>query len=930
VKKPGITTTILVIATMFAAAADAAIRRNPNAIKNEYIVVLEDSVSGGQVDGLATALAHQHGGIVRTTWQYAVKGFLVLMNEEQAEAWSHNPKVALVEENATLPWSASQDTNVDPATGASTGTEPRLWHLDRLDQTNATLDNKYSYCTTGNGVTVYVVDFGVIGQHSEFLPNQVKVGVDTSGDDPAYFPANDPCHGWPAAEPVITDTNDPAYRDYQSYWQAVVSEGHGTSVASLVAGQKVGVAKNASIVPIKIARCDTLSARRWRAGHAYHVNDLIFVADNGARYWKCTSIAGTGISGSTRPVFLATEETYVDNGQVTWTQVGPQPTPLWQASHAYKVGDVIFVVSASRYWQVSGISGGGLSGTTRPAFPAGDATASDNQVTWTNVGGSVSTGEANINNLISGLNWILDSSRNPNPVDHSIATFSTFQVLGNPDLGSLDIAVKNLTSHGVTVIASANNQGDDACNTSPGRLSRGNPTTALRDKVITAGGTMPVTVGGVSKDARWIIPNPNDDASPFSSFTAPYDPTNVFARDQYAHATMGSNAGACVTLFAPAKRITSARMSAANEYRDRNGFPGDTPIPAYASGTSWSAPLTAGIAARFLETRSSATLDEVYNALMNSATRGIIEDSTTYPLNTAVTGTPNVFLRGTDAWIYDEWPKQVTINAGQSTTLSVSASGSGTLTYQWYQGLPSDTSAPVASAPSIAVTPSSTTSYWVRVSTSCSNGVGVDSLAATVTVNNLAAPTNVSANASGATVTITWTPSSGADGYNIERKVSSANWAPAGSVNGGSVSSTTDTPTAPTGVVLYRVIARAGNATSQPSNNDVAWVGSFSDDPIAVTAPYTTIKAAHITEVRRAVNGLLDIGGQGAMYTAGELDPNSLRNQFVDEAHFTTLMQNLNLARSYVTLPSTGFRSPPTQNSPIVRTQMEDLRLGLK
>ena len=150
-KKLGITTTILVIATMFAAAADAAIRRNPNAIKNECIVVLEDSVSAGQVNGLATALAHQHGGIVRTRWQHAVKGFFVLMNEAQAEAWSHNPKVAVVEGNAILSWSASRDTNVDPATGASTGTEPRLWHLDRLDQTNATLDNKYNYCTTGNG-----------------------------------------------------------------------------------------------------------------------------------------------------------------------------------------------------------------------------------------------------------------------------------------------------------------------------------------------------------------------------------------------------------------------------------------------------------------------------------------------------------------------------------------------------------------------------------------------------------------------------------------------------------------------------------------------------------------------------------------------------------------------------------------------------------
>jgi hypothetical protein len=60
----------------------------------------------------------------------------------------------------------------------------------------------------------------------------------------------------------------------------------------------------------------------------------------------------------------------------------------------------------------------------------------------------------------------------------------------------------------------------------------------------------------------------------------------------------------------------------------------------------------------------------------------------------------------------------VTIIAGSSTTLQVAASSSGTIVYQWYSGDNGDTSHQIASGPSsITVSPSETTSYWVRLST---------------------------------------------------------------------------------------------------------------------------------------------------------------------------------------------------------------------
>jgi uncharacterized protein (TIGR03437 family) len=78
-------------------------------------------------------------------------------------------------------------------------------------------------------------------------------------------------------------------------------------------------------------------------------------------------------------------------------------------------------------------------------------------------------------------------------------------------------------------------------------------------------------------------------------------------------------------------------------------------------------------------------------------------------------------------------PASQSIFNGQNATLTVVAVGPGPLSYQWYQGQKSDTSAPVGTNSPTYTTPimSATTSYWVRVT----NPFGtVDSNTATVTV----------------------------------------------------------------------------------------------------------------------------------------------------------------------------------------------------
>jgi hypothetical protein len=82
-------------------------------------------------------------------------------------------------------------------------------------------------------------------------------------------------------------------------------------------------------------------------------------------------------------------------------------------------------------------------------------------------------------------------------------------------------------------------------------------------------------------------------------------------------------------------------------------------------------------------------------------------------------------------------PQSVSVPAGTGVTLSVGTTGTS-LAYQWYIGTSGVTTTPVGGATnaSVNVAPSSTTTYWVRVSNSCGT---VDSSAATVTVTPIAA-----------------------------------------------------------------------------------------------------------------------------------------------------------------------------------------------
>jgi hypothetical protein len=92
-----------------------------------------------------------------------------------------------------------------------------------------------------------------------------------------------------------------------------------------------------------------------------------------------------------------------------------------------------------------------------------------------------------------------------------------------------------------------------------------------------------------------------------------------------------------------------------------------------------------------------------------------------------------------------------TINSGQSSVLSFATAGSGPFTIQWYLGFSGDTSNPIngATGTSTTVSPTSTSAYWVRVTSPC----GTQDASVFVFVNGtVCTPSSITTHPSSATI----------------------------------------------------------------------------------------------------------------------------------------------------------------------------------
>jgi subtilisin family serine protease len=177
------------------------------AIPGSYIVVLKDAVGGNAVASTARGLATRYGGSVKRTYDSALHGFSAGMSENAAERLAADPAVAYVEQDRTISIEGTQSPTPS-------------WGLDRIDQRALPLDNSYTYGNSGAGVKAYIIDTGINLTHQDFGGRAIS-GVDILDRD--------------------TDATD--------------CHGHGTHVAGTVGGSSYGVAKDVTLVGVRVINC---------------------------------------------------------------------------------------------------------------------------------------------------------------------------------------------------------------------------------------------------------------------------------------------------------------------------------------------------------------------------------------------------------------------------------------------------------------------------------------------------------------------------------------------------------------------------------------------------------------------------------------------------------------------------------------------------
>jgi subtilisin family serine protease len=92
----------------------------------------------------------------------------------------------------------------------------KYW-LDRLDERNLPLDGEYKYELDGTGVKIYIFDSGIRTSHKEF-GGRASCGFNVFGTQPC--------------EDTVS--------------------GHGTHTSGCAAGVTVGVAKNATLIAVRV------------------------------------------------------------------------------------------------------------------------------------------------------------------------------------------------------------------------------------------------------------------------------------------------------------------------------------------------------------------------------------------------------------------------------------------------------------------------------------------------------------------------------------------------------------------------------------------------------------------------------------------------------------------------------------------------------
>jgi subtilisin family serine protease len=229
-----------------------------DAIPGQYIVVLKTGTalraagvstpSGASAAGASVVAQHARranaaGGRVTRQYSHAFSGYSARLSASALTAVRSDPAVAYVQANHVIRAAAT----TSQANGVGAVQTRADWGLSRIDQRTRSTTSSYYYQNTGAGVRAYVVDTGIRSTSEDFT-------TDVDGTPTSSRVSGGVC------DIPVGDEDDPTVgcdsRGTEGCFTDSDDAGHGTHVAGTIGGTVYGVAKQVTLVPVRVLGCD--------------------------------------------------------------------------------------------------------------------------------------------------------------------------------------------------------------------------------------------------------------------------------------------------------------------------------------------------------------------------------------------------------------------------------------------------------------------------------------------------------------------------------------------------------------------------------------------------------------------------------------------------------------------------------------------------